>query len=133
MTIRYPIKLIIANDNPSVLESTSLLFAEIDEIEVVSITTSGKKAISDCFTFKANIILIDPTLPDMDGITVMNVIHQIAPKTKFVFLASSKDSDRAQEAFDAGASNFVVQGYSGSELVDAVKTAVYPNGNHQLR
>lgn len=121
MNDHKPLTLLIANDNPSVLEGLIFLFERSADFKIVSKTNSGREVIWNCLTLNPDIVLIDPSLPDVPGIAVMRAVNAVNRHIKFIFLASEPDRQMAQEAMESGATDFIIQGSSGKELLNAVK------------
>ncbi|NYB50991.1 MAG: PAS domain S-box protein [Methanobacteriaceae archaeon] len=73
--------------------------------------------------FKPSIILADHSLPQFDGITAMNLAHEIAPNTPFIFVSGKIGEDFAVEMLKEGATDYVLKN-NLTKLPHAVKRAL---------
>jgi DNA-binding NarL/FixJ family response regulator len=112
-------KIIIADDHILVAEACKkLLEAEYD---IVAIVGDGRALLRVASIVKPQLIVLDVTLPLLNGLDAGQQIKQMQPSVKLVFLTMSQDADMAAEAFRRGASAYLLKTRAASELTVAVR------------
>lgn len=115
------IRVLIADDH-ELLRAGLAQFLEVCEgIEVVGVAENGAEAVEQCGKLHPHVVLMDLTMPVMDGITATKIICHKYPHIRIVILTSSYGDDRKQEALDAGASKYLRKGVSVEEISDALR------------
>ena len=91
------------------------------EFEVVAVFEDARVALEKCPELKPDVIVLDVGMPGMNGISAAEEFRHILPKTKLVFLTMNRDMDIASEAFQLGASGYVLKTAAASELVHCIR------------
>jgi DNA-binding NarL/FixJ family response regulator len=89
--------------------------------QIVGEASDGLEAVKKAQELKPDLILLDISLPKVNGIEAARQIRKLTPNSAILFLSANDDLDIAREALNAGASGYVVKSDAGSELVSAVK------------
>lgn len=70
---------------------------------------------------KPDLVLLDITMPEMDGLTALKAIKQRAPQAKVAMVSAMGQQDMVLEAIKSGAADFVLKPFDESRLVSAVE------------
>lgn len=102
-----PIRVLIADGHPIVLEGLRKIFENHPVIEVVGEATDGVDAIEKAVLLEPDVILMELKLPRVDGLTVLRSIQTRAPKTKVILFANADNREEFVEAMKLGCSGIV--------------------------
>lgn len=94
-----------------------------ENLDVVSFDTPGK-LLQRFNREKPDVIISDIRMPEMEGITLMNRIKEIAPDIPVIIMTAYSDLDRAVSAFQSGAFEFLSKPFDVDEVVNLVKRAI---------
>jgi two-component system, NarL family, response regulator NreC len=109
-------------DDHAVVRSGLKLVLEADEgIEPVGEAGSARDAIFEARALKPDVILLDIVMPDQSGLEIIPTLLHENPDTKILVLSMQDDPHYVREAFDAGASGYVLKEAADSEVVAAVR------------
>ena len=92
--------------------------------DVVGEAGNGDEAVRMADLLRPDIILMDVTMPEMDGVEATRQIRAIAPNIRIVMLTMHADQGVLADAIRAGASGYLVKDCSTEEIADAVRLAV---------
>jgi DNA-binding NarL/FixJ family response regulator len=90
------------------------------EFQVIGEAADGLEAVRKASELKPDLIVLDIGLPNLNGIAAARQIRKLSPESKIVFLSQESSADVVQEAFDLGASGYVVKTHAGTSLLAAV-------------
>ena len=109
-------------DDHAVVRSGLKLVLEADEgIEPVGEAGTARDAIFEARSLKPDVILLDVVMPDQSGLEIIPTLLHENPDTKILVLSMQDDPRYVREAFDAGASGYVLKEAADSEVVAAVR------------
>ena len=91
---------------------------------MVGVITDAKLVADEVARLRPEVVLLDVTMPGLNGLDAARMILEQAPNTKIVFLTMHANRVIVREAFQAGASAFVVKNCAASDLVLAVRTVL---------
>ena len=111
-------RILIADDHRIVAEGIRLLLET--SYQVVGIVSDGRKLLDEAPGLKPDVIIVDISMPLLNGIDAAERLRAIIPKTKFVFLTMKDDPNLAAAALKLGAVGFVLKNEASSELLKAV-------------
>ncbi|MDA3811337.1 MAG: response regulator [Spirochaetaceae bacterium] len=80
----------------------------------------GIDAVNKYITLKPDIVILDITMPVMDGLQALDRIKKIDPSSKVVMCSSMSDQDNIIRAIQLGASDFVVKPFKKSRMISAI-------------
>ncbi len=92
--------------------------------DVVGVVTDAKLVADEVARLRPEVVLLDVTMPGLNGLDVASMILELAPNTKIVVLTMHANRVILKEALRAGASAFVVKSCAVSDLVLAVRTVL---------
>jgi len=115
-------RVVLADDHTIVTEGLKALLAS--EFEIVATVDNGRAAIKAARDFKPDVIVLDISMPLLNGIDTAREIRKFDPKIKIVFLTMHNELGYVQEAFDAGASGYVIKHSASLDLLLAIRRAL---------
>jgi DNA-binding NarL/FixJ family response regulator len=118
------IRVLIVDDHAIVRTGLYRLLTTTDDIEPVGDATNGEQAIAMAAELHPDVVLMDLSMPDMDGIAATRRILEESPKTHVLVLTSFSDRDRILAAVDAGAEGILLKECSTEEILDGIRQLV---------
>jgi DNA-binding NarL/FixJ family response regulator len=113
---------LVADDHPIVLDRVlSLLKPNFD---VVGTATNGVDLIAEANRLRPDIIVLDITMPMLNGIEAAHELHKVGLAAKLVFLTVHQESAFIQACFAEGALGYVTKSRLGTDLVPAINDAL---------
>jgi len=111
-------RLLIADDHTLVLEGLKRILET--DFELVGMAENGRELLRKTQEFKQDVVLVDISMPMLNGIDATKQLLKTSPQTKVIFVTMHADADYVSEAFRAGASGYLLQRSAASELVTAI-------------
>jgi DNA-binding NarL/FixJ family response regulator len=118
-----PLTVLIADDNGLFVTALQGILGEEESIEVVGRAANGEEAAQLAADLGPDVVLMDLSMPRMDGFEATRRIRANTPDTAVVVLTGSLDADDAERAKKAGAAGFVTKDRILGELVNAIRSA----------
>jgi DNA-binding NarL/FixJ family response regulator len=118
------IRILIADDHPMFREGIVQSLASEKDFAIIGQASNGKNAIKMAKELLPDVLLLDITMPDQDGITIAKKISAAFPVIQIIMLTASENEDDLMKALKAGARGYVLKGISAKELVKVVRTIV---------
>jgi DNA-binding NarL/FixJ family response regulator len=116
---------LLADDHKIVAEGIKS-FLE-DEFEIIGVVEDGRALLEKTQQLRPDVIVVDVSMPLLNGIDAVREIKKTGLDTKVVFLTMHRDAMYAKEAFEIGASGFVLKHAAPSELITAIQEALKGN------
>ena len=116
------IRLMLADDHRMLREGLRRSLSD-EGFDVVGEASDGDEAVRLADSLRPDVILMDVTMPDVDGVEATRRIHQQHPEIRIVMLTMHADKSVIAEALRAGASGYLVKDCSTDEIADAVRMA----------
>jgi DNA-binding NarL/FixJ family response regulator len=95
-----------------------------ENFQIVGEAADGDEAIQKSQELQPDIILLDISLPTINGIDAARKIAEVAPKSKIIFVTENLSPDIAEKALTTGATGFVIKSDAARELLPAIKAAL---------
>jgi DNA-binding NarL/FixJ family response regulator len=121
-------RLLLADESKMMAESMRLLLEP--EFEVVDVVGDGRALVALAETLKPDVVLLEVSLPELNGIEAAHHLRKILPGVCIIFVARREDTECVARAFRAGASGYVPKRAAASELLTAIREAM--KGNQYL-
>ena len=109
----------IAEDHQLVMDGIRKVIEA--ECEVVATATNGRDAVAIATGHAPDVMLIDIALPQLNGVDATRQIKRLSPTVRVIFVTVQMNRDYVREAFEAGASGYVVKQSTSAELLTAIK------------
>ena len=116
------IKLLLVDDHPIVLEGIKSHLSAQDGFEVVGDAADGEEAIRQAQRLLPDIILMDISMPHMNGLEAMTLLRKQVPNAKILVLTMHDKKEYISQIFRLGARGYLLKDTSPAELVQAIKS-----------
>ena len=114
----------IADDHPVVRQGIRQIVAATDDITVVDEATTGHEALQRLSDVECDLVLLDLSLPDIDGLDLLKQLKREHPQRPILILTMHSEDQFALRALKAGASGYLTKESAPAELVGAVRKVV---------
>jgi len=114
------LRILIAEDHETVREGLKLIIESQDDMEVVGEAGDGREAIRLAQELKPDILLMDVSMPVLNGLLAAAKLNRIAPEIKILTLTRHTDEAYLQELLQAGVWGYVLKQSASAELVRAI-------------
>jgi DNA-binding NarL/FixJ family response regulator len=118
------IRVLIADDHAVVVDGLRHLIDAEDDMEVVASAQDGEEAVRLTLGTKPDVVVMDHSMPIMDGIEAAGTIRDRHPETRVIMLSMHTDPVHVQRALRAGAAGYVAKRSAGSEVIDAIRAVI---------
>jgi len=118
-----PIRVMLVDDHTMVRQGLATFLKVFDDMQLAGEAESGEDAIQLCAEALPDVILMDMSLPSMDGATATHTIRQKYPKIQVIVLTSFKDGNMIKRALEAGAIGYLLKDVSADDLARAIRAA----------
>ena len=122
MTEEAALRTLIVDDEPLAIERMQVLCAEMDRLAVIGTASDGEAALRLAEKLKPDLLLLDMTMPGMDGLEVARRAGAGEEPPAVIFVTAHEDF--AVEAFDLDAVDYVLKPVGGERLERAIDRAV---------
>ena len=117
------IRVVLVDDHEVVRAGIGHLLSTVDGIQVVGAANDGDEALAVVDETRPDVVLMDLSMPRVDGIEAIAKIAATHPETSTVALTSFSDRERILNALDAGAVGYLLKDAQPAELVAGVRAA----------
>lgn len=115
------LKFVVVDDAIFMRTLLKKMIEEIDTYQVVGEGANGYEAIQQARIHKPDIMTLDITMPDMDGIRAVKEIVKHSPNTSIIMVSAMGQQSMVIEAIKLGAKDFVVKPFEKSRVLQAIK------------
>jgi DNA-binding NarL/FixJ family response regulator len=115
------IRVLLADDHKIVLDGLRSLLE--DDFELVGTVEDGRALVSAAEQLRPDVIVVDVSMPLLNGIEAVRQIKEHNPRIHVVFLTMHPDVTYAVRAFEVGASGYVLKHSAASDLITAIREA----------
>jgi DNA-binding NarL/FixJ family response regulator len=123
MTSPHRLTVLIADDNGLFARALETLLGAEESIAIVGRVADGEQAARQAVELAPDVVLMDLSMPHIDGIEATRRIREAAPGTAVVILTGSADESDMERAEEAGAAAYVTKDRILKELVEAIHSA----------
>lgn len=124
MSDKSRIRVMIVDDHQVVREGFTVFLKAFDDLEFVGSAINGEEAVQLCAELQPHVILMDMMMPQMDGITAIQLIRAQHPDVQILALTSFTDNNElVPKAIEAGAIGYLFKDVSIDELAKAIRSA----------
>jgi CheY-like chemotaxis protein len=120
---RRVIRIVVCDDHAVVRAGLQRLLDSIEGIDVVATAVDGQDGVEVATRLRPDVVLMDLSMPRLDGVAATQQIATAAPDTRVVVLMSLHHRARLSSAMAAGARGCVLKDATPAQLVDAIRAA----------
>jgi DNA-binding NarL/FixJ family response regulator len=120
--------LLIADDHELMLDGLRRMLGP--EFDIVATVTDGRAAVASFEQFRPDLLILDISLPLLNGIEVARQLKRTFPDGRILFVTMQTDKNYVEEAFRAGGSGYLLKHVAAGELVNAIRTVL--NGRYYV-
>jgi DNA-binding NarL/FixJ family response regulator len=122
------IRVLVVDDHAVVRSGLAQLLATTDDIELVGTASNGNEAIDRVEALRPDVVLMDLSMPELDGVEATRLICEHHPSSHVVVLTSFSDQSRILDALAAGADGYLLKHSDPDDIADAIR-AVHAGGS----
>lgn len=115
-------RVVLADDHTMLVEAFERLLAP--SCDIVGKVTDGMALVNAVRELRPDVVVLDISMPLMNGLTAASRIREFDKDVKLVFLTMNEDPDLAAQAFQVGASAYLLKRSAASELLAAIQLVV---------
>ncbi|MEY2559287.1 MAG: hypothetical protein QOE34_2712 [Verrucomicrobiota bacterium] len=115
------IRVLVADDHEVVLEGVRALIERQPDLEVCGLATNGTEAVDLARKTKPDVVVLDMSMPGLDGTDAIRQIREALPDTEVVVFSAHSSADLAEEVFQAGAKSYIEKNEASGDLVSAIR------------
>jgi DNA-binding NarL/FixJ family response regulator len=114
------ITIFIADDHAIMREGLTQLLQSEAGFEIVGTAGNGRDAVRQALALRPQVVIMDISMPDMNGIEAARQIHESAPDIRIVILSMHSTAEHVFHALEAGVRGYLLKESAGSDIVNAV-------------
>lgn len=119
------IRVLVVDDHTIVRDGIYSLLSLTPDIEVVGEAANGREALEMVSKLLPDVVVMDISMPLMDGLEATRQIHKKLPETKILILTQYDDREHVFPVIKAGASGFINKTAASSELVSGIRSVYH--------
>ena len=123
-------RVLLAEDHETVRQGIRALLETRPDIDVIGDASNGRIALERTLELKPDVVVLDVSMPDMNGLAAARAIKSAAPDVAIVALTRHGEDAYVKELLGAGASGYVLKQSAFDELVNAIR--ITASGGHYL-
>ncbi|MCB9899691.1 MAG: response regulator transcription factor [Planctomycetes bacterium] len=116
------IRVLLADDHEIVCDGLESALSDRDDVDVVGQARCGEDALKLCEELRPDVLVLDYSMPDLDGATVTRRLREAGNGTRVVFFTYHEGVHYALDALRAGAQGYVMKSAPTDTLVEALRT-----------
>jgi two-component system response regulator NreC len=121
-------RILLADDHSVVRQGFRLILENQTDMEVVGEASNGREAVHIAESLQPDVIVMDVTMPELNGIEATRRIGELAPRARVLALSMHKDSVYVREILRAGAKGYLLKDAAGNDLLAAVRAVARGEG-----
>jgi two-component system response regulator NreC len=118
----YPLRILIADDHEVVRDGMRALIEHEPGWEVCGTAMTGQEAVDTAKKLKPEVVVLDMTMPELDGLDVLREIKRALPNTEVVIFSAHHSEEVIEQLFDAGAKSYIQKTDASRHLVAAIRS-----------
>ncbi len=128
MATPIKIRILLADDHELVRRGLRLVLESEPDIEVVAEAADGAEAFDRALRDDVDLVVLDISMPRLTGLQAVRRLREHRPELRTLILSMHDDERYLSQAFEAGASGYVLKSSEAKDLVEACRAAVRGQG-----
>jgi DNA-binding NarL/FixJ family response regulator len=124
------ISVFLADDHAVVRDGLKTLLEIEEGVNVVGTASNGRETVRQVNKIKPNVVIMDISMPELNGIDATRQILEGCPKTRVIILSMHATKEHIHRALQAGAKGYLLKESAGAEVVKAIRSVL--SGNRYL-
>jgi DNA-binding NarL/FixJ family response regulator len=116
------LRILIADDHEVMREGTRGLIERQPGWEVCGMAGTGREAVAQAIQLQPNIVIMDMSMPDLNGLDAAIQIKRRLPRTEILIFTAHETDELIREVFEAGAKSYIFKSEAHHFLVDAIRS-----------
>jgi DNA-binding NarL/FixJ family response regulator len=116
------IRVLLADDHALMRDGLKSLLGDAADIEVIGEVANGRDAMAAMVELAPDVVLMDISMPDMNGIEALRAIRDRHSMARIVMLSMHSSAEHVFQALSAGASGYLLKESAAEEVIAAVRT-----------
>ncbi len=117
------LRVLVVDDHPMVRRGTCEIIQDDPDLEVVGQASNGEEALREADALQPDVVLMDLSMPKMDGVEATKQLRERGAKLGIVILSAHDEDDHVLRALQAGANGYLLKTSSDELIQQAVKLA----------
>jgi DNA-binding NarL/FixJ family response regulator len=118
--VAMTIRVLLADDH-AVLRDGLKALLQAQGFDVVGAVGNGRDAVRSAIELKPDVVVMDITMPDLNGIEAVTLLRDRLPEARVVMLSMHSSAEHVYRAFEAGAVGYLLKESAGEEMVAALR------------
>ena len=119
------VRVLLADDYEPWRRCVASLFLKCPGLRIIGEVSDGPEAVKKAEELKPDLVLLDISLPKLNGVEAARRIREVAPSAKIVFMSAYQDSDAVHTVLSNGADGYVLKWEVTRELLPAIEAALW--------
>src|ERR1700719_3153655 len=117
-----PLRILIADDHEVMRNGVRALIEHEPGWRACGTATNGRQAVETAKKLKPHVVVLDMTMPELDGLEALRQIKRALPNTEVVIFSAHHSEEVIEQLFDAGAKSYIQKSDAGRHLVAAIRS-----------
>ena len=117
-----PIRVLLADDHTILRAGLRMMLSVQPDIEIVGEASDGRQAITEAQRLQPDVILMDITMPELNGIEATRKVKKLLPETRVLVLTMHENEEYLFQVLRAGASGYILKEAADTELISAIRS-----------
>jgi DNA-binding NarL/FixJ family response regulator len=114
------VRVLIADDHSLFAEALQAILGTDPRFEIVALANDGRAAVDLAGTLRPDVVLMDISMPMLDGFAATKEVRELAPETSVLMLTGSNARGDVDNARKSGAAGYITKDRIAGELIDAI-------------
>ncbi|HMG04714.1 MAG TPA: response regulator transcription factor [Chthoniobacterales bacterium] len=116
------IRVLVADDHEVVREGVRALIDLQADLEVCGLAATGREAVDLARQTKPDVVVLDLTMPELDGLEAIRQIRKALPETEVLVFSAHSSEEIVEDVFDAGAKSYIEKSEASRDLLAAIRS-----------